>query len=249
MSKDFEGLVVVITGSGSGIGAAVGTKMKERGATIFGLDLSEGKIASFGTWVECDISDDSSVKNAFEKIAALTPRVDILVNNAGIGAQGTVEKTTTEEWNKVLNVNVIGTSRVTAAALPLLRKSSSAAIVNTCSVIATIGFPNRIIYSASKGAVLSLTLALAADLLPENIRVNCVNPGSTETPWIQRLLAQAADPVKERAALEARQPLGRLISADEVANAVLYLAHPEQKSTTGTVLVVDGGIHSLKLPK
>ncbi|MBU6352575.1 MAG: SDR family oxidoreductase [Actinomycetales bacterium] len=249
MSKDFEGLVVVITGSGSGIGAAVGAKMKERGATIFGLDLSEGKISSFGTWVECDISDDSSVKNAFDKIAALSPRVDILVNNAGIGAQGTVEKTTTEEWNKVLNVNVIGTSRVTAAALPLLRKSSSAAIVNTCSVIATIGFPNRIIYSASKGAVLSLTLALAADLLPENIRVNCVNPGSTETPWIQRLLAQAADPVKERAALEARQPLGRLISADEVANAVLYLAHPEQKSTTGTVLVVDGGIHSLKLPK
>jgi NAD(P)-dependent dehydrogenase (short-subunit alcohol dehydrogenase family) len=90
---------------------------------------------------------------------------------------------------------------------------------------------------------------MAADLLAEKIRVNCVNPGTAETPWIGRLLSQATDPVKERAALEARQPMGRLVSADEVANAIIYLAHPGQKSTTGTVLAVDGGLHSLNLPK
>ena len=249
MSKDFAGFTAVITGAGSGIGLAVAKKLQSQGATVYGLDLSAGEIEGVGTWIECDIGSDASVAKAFENIANRTSRIDVLINNAGIGAQGGVEAATTEEWNKVLNINVIGTSRVSAAALPLMRKSNNAAIVNTCSAAATVGLPKRAIYSASKGAVLSLTLAMAADLLPEKIRVNCVNPGTAETPWVGRLLAQAADPVKERAALEARQPMGRLVSADEVANAIIYLAHPEQKSTTGTVLAVDGGLHSLNLPK
>ena len=249
MSNDFKGLTVVITGAGSGIGLAAAKKFKAQGAEVFGLDLQAGELANFGTWVQCDIGSDESVTQAFKEISSKVKKIDVLINNAGIGAQGGVEAATTEEWNKVLNINVIGTSRVSATALPLLRKSSDAAIVNTCSVVATVGLPKRAIYSASKGAILSLTLAMAADLLAEKIRVNCVNPGTAETPWIGRLLSQATDPVKERAALEARQPMGRLVSADEVANAIIYLAHPGQKSTTGTVLAVDGGLHSLNLPK
>lgn len=249
MSTDFQGFTTVISGAGSGIGLAVAKKLKVQGANVFGLDLSAGELEGIGTWIECDIGSDESVTKAFAIIAARVSKIDVLINNAGIGTQGAIETTTTEEWNKVLNVNVIGTSRVSAAALPLLRKSSNAAIVNICSVLATIGLPRRVIYSASKGAILSLTLAMAADLLPEKIRVNCVSPGTTETPWIGRLLSQATDPIKERAALEARQPIGRLVSADEVANAIIYLAHPEQKSTTGTVLAIDGGLHSLNLPK
>lgn len=249
MSNDFQGLTAVITGAGSGIGLAVAKKLKAQGAEVFGLDLQAGELASIGTWIQCDIGSDESVSQAFKEISSRVTKIDVLINNAGIGAQGGVEAATTDEWNKVLNINVIGTSRVSAAALPLLRKSSDAAIVNTCSVVATVGLPKRAIYSASKGAILSLTLAMAADLLPEKIRVNCVNPGTAETPWIGRLLSQATDPAKERAALEARQPMGRLVSADEVANAIIYLAHPEQKSTTGTVLAVDGGLHSLNLPK
>lgn len=251
MSIDFEGFIVVISGAGSGIGLAVAKKLKAQGANVFGLDLSAGELekCGVGTWIQCDIGDDESVKQAFVSITSKVSKIDVLINNAGIGAQGGVEAATTEEWNKVLNINVIGTSRVSVAALPLMRKSSDAAIVNTCSVVATVGLPKRAIYSASKGAILSLTLAMAADLLPEKIRVNCVNPGTTDTPWIGRLLSQAADPAKERAALEARQPIGRLVSADEVANAIIYLAHPGQKSTTGTVLAVDGGLHSLNLPK
>ena len=249
MHKDFAGFTAVITGAGSGIGLAVAKKLQSQGATVYGLDLSAGEIEGVGTWIECDIGSDASVAKAFENIANTNSKIDVLINNAGIGAQGGVEDASTEEWNKVLNINVIGTARVSAAALPLLRKSDNAAIVNTCSVVATVGLPKRAIYSASKGAILSLTLAMAADLLPEKIRVNCVNPGTAETPWIGRLLSQAADPVKERSELEARQPMGRLVSADEVANAIIYLAHPEQKSTTGTVLAVDGGLHSLNLPK
>jgi NAD(P)-dependent dehydrogenase (short-subunit alcohol dehydrogenase family) len=147
-----------------------------------------------------------------------------------------------------MNVNVAGISRVTAAALPLLRKSKQASVINTCSIAATVGLPKRAVYSASKGAVQSLTLAMAADHVYENIRVNCVNPGTADTPWVGRLLAKAADPAAERAALEARQPMGRLVSPQEVASAILYLASPKQASTTGTILAVDGGMNGLRLP-
>ena len=249
MSAEFEGLVAVITGAGSGIGLAVSKKLKSKGATVIGLDIEEGEFKEVGQIIRCDISSDESVTAAFTEISKSLDVIDILINNAGIGAIGTVEDTTTQEWIKVLNTNVVGTSRVSAAALPYLRKSSDAAIVNTCSVVANFGFPKRAIYSASKGAILSLTLSMASDLLGENIRVNCVSPATTDTPWIERLLSQSENPSQERAALESRQPSGRLVSTTEVANAIIYLAHPEQKSTTGTVLSVDSGLHSLYIPK
>jgi 2-keto-3-deoxy-L-fuconate dehydrogenase len=136
--------------------------------------------------------------------------------------------------------------RVTRAALPYLRRSSHAAIVNTCSIAATAGLPARALYSATKGAVLSLTLAMAADHIHEGIRVNCVNPGTADTPWVGRLLDAAPDPAAERAALNARQPLGRLVTAAEVAAAIAYLASPLASATTGTALAVDGGMQGLR---
>lgn len=249
MSQDFQGLTAVVTGAGSGIGLAVSKKLKASGATVVGLDLNVGEFQGVGSWIKCDIGSDESVGLAFAEISKSIRVIDILINNAGIGAIGTVESSSTEEWNKVLNVNVVGTSRVSAAALPYLRKSSHAVIVNTCSVVANFGFPKRSIYSASKGALLALTLSMASDFAKENIRVNGVNPGTTDTPWVGQLLSQAENPSQERAALEARQPIGRLITPDEVANAIIYLAHPEQKSTTGTILAVDSGLHSLYIPK
>ena len=140
-----------------------------------------------------------------------------------------------------------GLVRVTRACLPALRRSSSASIVNTCSVAATVGLPERALYSASKGAVAALTLAMAADHLHEGIRVNCVAPGTADTPWIGRLLDSSEDPQAERAALEARQPHGRLVTAEEVAAAIGYLAGSNAGSTTGTMLTVDGGLTTLKL--
>jgi 2-keto-3-deoxy-L-fuconate dehydrogenase len=143
---------------------------------------------------------------------------------------------------------VLGLVRVTRAALPALRASGSGAIVNTCSIAATVGLPQRALYSASKGAVLSLTLAMAADLMADGVRVNAVNPGTVDTPWVRRLLSGADDPVEELARLEARQPSGRLVSADEVAAAICYLASPAAGSTTGTALAVDGGLERIRLP-
>lgn len=246
MTQEFSGLTAIVTGAGSGIGLATATLLKQHGGRVIGLDLVEGGLAGIGEWLECDVSDSFSVTNAFSDIAKVTDTVDILVNNAGVGAIGTIEEATDEEWMRVLQVNVVGTARVSAAALPFLRRSRCASITNMCSIAATVGLPSRTVYSASKGAVFSLTLAMAADHLHEKIRVNCVNPGTADTPWIGRLLSEASDPAAERAALNARQPIGRLISPEEVASAVCFLASPSQASTTGTSLAVDGGMDSLR---
>lgn len=249
MKDEFAGLTAVVTGAGSGIGLAVAQAFRERGATIFGLDISEGSMGSYATFIKCDIGDPASVATAFAELASKTSTIDILANNAGVGAIGSVEDASEDDWQRVLNINVVGTARVTAAAMPMLRKSKSPSVVNTCSIAATAGLPKRAVYSASKGAIMSLTLAMAADYVKEGVRVNAVNPGTADTPWVGRLLAQASDPAAERAALEARQPMGRLVSAAEVASAITYLASPLQASTTGTILAVDGGMHGLRLPK
>lgn len=249
MTAEFAGLKAIVTGAGSGIGLAVASALHAAGATVYGLDIQQGDMSPMATWIQCDVGSDKSVKAAFEKIAALTEVIDIIANNAGVGAVGTIADATSEEWRNVLNINVVGISRVSCAAIPFLAKSRAGAIVNTCSIAATVGLPKRAVYSASKGAVLSLTMAMAADFIPERIRVNCVNPGTADTPWVSRLLADSQDPAAERLALEERQPLGRLVSAAEVARAILYLASPLQASTTGTILPVDGGMFGLRLPK
>ena len=249
MSDEFKGLVAVVTGAGSGIGLAVAQHFHDNGAKVYGLDLQEGSMSPYAHFITCDIGDPTSVSSAFAALAKQTQVIDILANNAGVGAAGTVEDASEDDWHRVLNINVVGTSRVSAAAMPMLRKSKSPAIVNTCSIAATAGIQKRAAYSASKGAVMSLTLAMAADHVKEGIRVNCVNPGTSDTPWVARLLSQAKEPAAERAALEARQPMGRLVSADEVASAIAYLASPRQASTTGTILAVDGGMQGLRLPK
>jgi NAD(P)-dependent dehydrogenase (short-subunit alcohol dehydrogenase family) len=241
-------LVAVVTGGASGIGAAISSRLQECGATVAVLDLNPTGLPDGQHGLVCDISDDASVRSAIETVRASFGRLDIVINNAGAGALGTVEDNDDAEWHRVWDINVVGMVRVTRAALPLLRQSPSAAIVNTCSIAATAGLPQRALYSATKGAVLSLTQAMAADHLREGIRVNCVNPGTADTPWVGRLLNAAADPDAERLALNGRQPHGRLVTADEVAGAVVYLASPLSGSTTGTSIAVDGGLQALRLP-
>jgi 2-keto-3-deoxy-L-fuconate dehydrogenase len=236
--SDFEGLVAIVTGGASGIGKATVELLESRGATVASLDLATG----------CDVGDTASVNAAVADVIDRHGRLDVLINNAGIGAAGDVTANDDAEWHHVLNINVVGIARVSRAALPHLRRSPTAAIVNTCSIVGVAGLPQRALYSASKGAVAALTLAMAADHVGEGIRVNAVLPGTADTPWVGRLLDAAADPEAAVAALRARQPMGRLVTAAEVAHAIAYLASPLSLSTTGTLLAVDGGVIGLRLP-
>lgn len=246
---EFENRRALVTGGASGIGAAIVDRLTAGGATVAALDVNVNQLPDGVIGVRADVTDDAAVRRAVAEAIEKLGGLDILVNNAGIGAQGGVEDNDDDEWHRVLDVNVVGMVRVTRAALPALRRSDAGAIVNTSSIAATAGLPQRALYSASKGAVLSLTLAMAADLTADGIRVNAVNPGTADTPWVGRLLDKAPDPAAERRALEARQPHGRLVSADEVAGAVCYLASPSSGSTTGTWIAVDGGMAGLRLRK
>jgi 2-keto-3-deoxy-L-fuconate dehydrogenase len=238
-------LRALVTGGASGIGAATAHLLAERGARVAVLDRDVSGVARPLVAVRADVTDDAAVRAAVAEAVERLGGLDLLVNNAGIGAQGTVEDNDDDEWRRVFDVNVLGMARVARAALPHLRESGRGAIVNTSSVAATAGLPQRALYSATKGAILSLTLAMAADHVREGVRVNCVCPGTADTPWVQNLLAQAEDSDAERAALEARQPMGRLISAEEVAEAIVYLG--TSSGTTGTALHVDGGMQGLRL--
>jgi NAD(P)-dependent dehydrogenase (short-subunit alcohol dehydrogenase family) len=268
---EFGGLAAVVTGGASGIGLATARLLAWRGARAAVLDRDAGAVARVTAaggpggpdspagaeagpgllGFVADVTDDAAVRRAAGDAAAALGGIDIVVNNAGIGAIGSVADNDDDEWRHVLDVNVLGMVRMTRAALPWLRRAAAArgqaAIVNTCSIAATAGLPQRALYSASKGAVYSLTLAMAADHARENIRVNCVTPGTVDTPWIGRLLGQSPDPAAERAALESRQPTGRMVSPEEVAAAIAYLASPAAGATTGTALAVDGGMSGLRL--
>lgn len=244
---EFEGLVAVVTGGASGIGAATARLLGERGARVAVLDRDPSGAPECALALPCDVTDSAAVDAAVGTVVDRLGGLDVLVNNAGIGAAGHVGENEDAEWARVLDVNVTGIARVTRAALPHLRRSPHASVVNTCSVAALLGIRQRALYSASKGAVLALTLAMAADHVTEGIRVNAVAPGTVDTPWVGRLLDASDDRAATAEALRARQPLGRLVTADEVAHAIASLASPLAASTTGTVLRVDGGMTSLRL--
>lgn len=209
-----DGLVAVVTGGGSGIGNACVRAFMAAGARVGVLDLDLSGLPDdpHVHGVRADVADRSSLSRAVASVAEAFGGIDVLVNNAGISAVGTVEEDDDEQWSRVLDVNVTGVARTSAVALPYLRRSSSAAIVNISSIAATVGLPRRALYSASKGAVHALTLAMAADLVTEGVRVNCVAPGTVDTPWVARLLMRRGRPDGGEAA--ARRPSADRPSGD-----------------------------------
>jgi len=242
---ELDGLVAIVTGGASGIGLATARLLRDRGAAVAVFDRTPTDQPGLESY-PCDITDDAEVAAAVRRVAQTHGRIDILINNAGIGAVGDVTENDLDEWRKVFDVNVFGIVRVSSAAMPYLIESPVAAIVNTASVVAEIGLVKRALYSASKGAVTALTRAMAADGIPYGVRVNAVAPGTAATPWVDRLLSATDDPDAAKAALVARQPIGRLITPEEIAYGIAYLASPLAGSTTGTVLAIDGGLNSLR---
>lgn len=246
--RDLSGLVAVVTGGASGIGAETAVELTARGATVAVLDRDNSAPPENLPLYRADVQSDDQVRTAIETIAGEHGGLDIVVNNAGIGAQGDITANSSDEWLQILDINVVGIARVSAAALPYLRRSKAASIVNTCSIAALVGLPQRAAYTASKGAVLALTRAMAADHVRDGIRVNCVSPGTVNTPWVQRLLASAEDPEAMLTQLRARQPTNALVEPVDVARAIAYLASPLSGAITGISMSVDGGMNDLRMP-
>jgi NAD(P)-dependent dehydrogenase (short-subunit alcohol dehydrogenase family) len=228
--------VVVVTGARGGIGTAIADAFTALGDTVVGLDLLDG----------FDVTDPLACTDVAARVEAEHGPVDVLCNNAGIAAVGDVVTSTPEEWERVFAVNVFGVANTSRAFLPAMRAAGRGAIVNTCSVVASVGLVDRAVYGASKGAVLALTKAMAADEIRHGIRVNCVSPGTVWSPWVQRLTRAADDPERAVEALRARQPLGRMVECEEVAAAVVYLAAPTT-FTSGADFLLDGAITGVRI--
>lgn len=240
------GLRAVVTGSTMGIGRAIAEQLATAGVDVYGLDIEADRGDTTFTQLQADLCDQASVSRAFRDVADRAGGLDLLVNNAGVAFVGGVEAGSDDDWMRLLDLNLLGYRRAIVAALPMLRASSSASIINISSCSATSGIPQRAAYSASKGAVHSLTLSLAADLVAEGIRVNGITPGTVHTPFMDRLIAQAPDPNLQREAFEARQPTGAMVDPAEIGRAVCLLASPLCPSITGSFIVVDGGLASLR---
>lgn len=242
------GRVALVTGAGSGIGRAISVRFAQEGALVAAASRTLGsveettKLAGGETLaLQADVSDEASVRNMVEQTLARFGRIDILVNNAGIGTTKSILECEPEEWDRVFAVNVRGVYLSTRAVLPGMLARGEGVIINIASVLGLVGVPKRAAYCASKGAVITLTKQVATEYAEQGVRCNCICPGTVDSPWVGRLLDATDDPAAARQALEARHPLQRLATTDEIAAAALYLASADAAFMTGSSLVLDGG--------
>ncbi|MFI6348161.1 SDR family NAD(P)-dependent oxidoreductase [Streptomyces sp. NPDC050560] len=235
--------VVVVTGGAGGIGRACVEAVAAAGGVPVVVDAAEGGPGQDAVpYHRADVTDAERLAEVMADIAARHGRIDVLVNNAAVVRAGGIEETTLDEWALLWDVNVLGYVRSIRAALPYLRASPAPAVVNMSSFTAGAGFGRRVAYATTKGAIEAMTRALAADFAVEGITVNAVRPGTVDTALLASLAARAPDRDAARATYAARQPTGRMVGAAEIAHTVLFLADSVNRSTTGTVIAVDGGI-------
>jgi meso-butanediol dehydrogenase/(S,S)-butanediol dehydrogenase/diacetyl reductase len=243
-----KGKICIITGGGSGIGRAACHLFAREGATVIVADKSAPAAQDVATALggsaiamEVDVSSNAAVARMMGDTVERFGRLDVLVNNAGYGIKGTVIETEEDDWNRLMAVNVNGVFFGCKHAIAQMQRQGGGVIVNTASVVATVGIRDRAAYCASKGAVAALTRAMALDHVADNIRVNAVAPGTIDSPYFQDMFAKSPRAAELRRELESRQAMDRLGQPEEIANGMLFLASDESSFMTGAVLTIDGG--------
>lgn len=249
MSQRLRDKVCLITGGGSGIGRATCELFAREGAKVVVADKSlsaaravAAQIGEAAIVIEVDVAQSASVRSMVDATVSRLGRLDVLINNAGYGMPGSVTDTSEDDWDKLMAVNVNGVFYGCKYAIPVMKKQGGGVIVSTASTVATVGIRNRAAYCASKGAVAALTRAMALDHVADNIRVNCVAPGTIDSPYFEDLFRKSERPQELRRELEERQAMNRLGRPEEIANAFLFLASDESSFCTGSMLTVDGGM-------
>ena len=244
-----EGKRAIVTGAANGIGRAIALRLASEGARVVLADVDEEAAGGVADEIDgetlvhrTDVTKDGNVEALVGRTVSEWGGLDVMVNNAGVGVAGTATTTTEEEYDRVMDVCVRGTFLGMKHAIPAIKDSGGGSVVNMSSVAALVGIVDRAVYSAAKGAIYSITRAAAIDHVGEGVRVNCIAPGTVDTPWVARITSGYDDPEEARANMRARQPHGRLVSPEEIAAMAAYLAADESASVIGACMVVDGGV-------
>ena len=245
MSGRLEGKKILVTAAGQGIGKATAIAFNKEGAHVTATDLNDKTLADLNKeYPEIKVQKlDSTDNNAILEFTKTFDRIDVLFNAVGFVHHGTILECDEKDWDFSSNVNVKSMYFMCKAILPLMIKQNGGSIINISSCASSFkGFPNRFVYGTTKGAVIGLTKAIAADFVKQNIRCNSIAPGTVYSPSWQDRVNQSPDPVQAKKDFIARQPMGRLGTAEEIAAVAVYLASDDATFTTGSTIHVDGGI-------
>jgi NAD(P)-dependent dehydrogenase (short-subunit alcohol dehydrogenase family) len=244
-----EGKRAIVTGAANGIGRAIALRLASEGARVVLADVDEEAAGGVADEIDgetlihkTDVTRNGDVQTLVGRTVSEWGGLDVMVNNAGVGVAGTALTTTEEEYDRVMDVCVRGTFLGMKHAIPVIRDSDGGSVINMSSIAGLVGIVDRAVYSAAKGAIYSITRASAIDHVGEGVRVNCIAPGTVDTPWVARITSGYDDPEEARANMRARQPHGRLVSPEEIAAMAAYLASDESASVIGACMVVDGGV-------
>ncbi|CAN5186171.1 SDR family oxidoreductase [soil metagenome] len=244
-----EGKRAIVTGAGSGIGRAIAIRLASESARVVLADLDEEAAESVAAGIDGETIVQRTDVTRAEDAEALVSRavsewggLDVMVNNAGVGAAATIVDTSEEDYERMMDVCVRGTYLGMKYAIPAIREAGGGSVVNMSSVAALVGIADRALYCAAKGAILAMTRGAAVDHVGEGVRVNCIAPGTVDTPWIDRITSGYDDPAEARKNMQARQPHGRFVQPEEIAAMAAYLASDESASVIGACMIVDGGV-------